>query len=106
VVMASVYALRLFIRAMHNRVGARVDSRELTLREGAVLVPLLAVILFMAIYPQLALSRSEASVKASVARVAPRPSSARLSASLRPIEPGEARPREASRRRGVQGSSE
>src|SRR5665811_631573 len=29
VVMASVYALRLFIRAMHNRVGARVDSREM-----------------------------------------------------------------------------
>ncbi len=31
VVMASVYALRLFIRAMHNRVGAGVDSREITL---------------------------------------------------------------------------
>ncbi len=30
VVMASVYALRLFIRAMHNRVGPKVASRELT----------------------------------------------------------------------------
>ena len=29
VVMASVYALRLFIRAMHNRVGPTVDSREI-----------------------------------------------------------------------------
>src|SRR2546423_496617 len=76
VVMASVYALRLFIRALHNRVGEHVDSRELTLREGAVLVPFVAVILFMAIYPQLALRRSEASVKASVASVAPRASSA------------------------------
>ena len=27
--MASVYALRLFIRAMHNRVGPDVDSREI-----------------------------------------------------------------------------
>ena len=106
VVMASVYALRLFIRAMHNRVGERVDSRELTLREGAVLAPFLAVILFMSIYPQLALRRSEASVKASVASVAPRPSSAGLSASLQAGEPGEAGPNEASQRGGVAGASE
>jgi len=67
VVMASVYALRLFIRAMHNRVGERVDSREIRLRDAAVLVPLLAVIVFMALYPQLALRRSERSVKGTVA---------------------------------------
>jgi NADH-quinone oxidoreductase subunit M len=67
VVMASVYALRLFIRAMHNRVGSSVDSRELTRFDGAVLVPLVAVILFLALYPQLALHRSERSVKAAVA---------------------------------------
>ena len=66
VVMASVYALRLFIRAMHNRVGAGVDSREISIRDGAVLVPLVAVIVFMAIYPQLALRRSEGSVKTAV----------------------------------------
>lgn len=67
VVMASVYALRLFIRAMHNRVGTDVDSREIRPLDGAVLVPALAVILFLALYPQLALRRSERSVKASVA---------------------------------------
>ena len=67
VVMASVYALRLFIRAMHNRVGANVDSREISVRDGLVLVPLVAVIVFMAIYPQLALKRSEGSTKAAVA---------------------------------------
>jgi NADH-quinone oxidoreductase subunit M len=67
VVMASVYALRLFIRAMHNRVGPRVDSREISIRDGAVLVPLVAVIVFMAIYPQLALRRSEGSTKTAVA---------------------------------------
>jgi NADH-quinone oxidoreductase subunit M len=69
VVAASVYALRLFIRAMHNRVRDGVDSRELTLLDGAVLVPLVAVIVFFAVYPQLALTRSEGSVKASVASV-------------------------------------
>ncbi len=67
VVMASVYALRLFIRAMHNRVRDGVDSREIALLDSAVLVPLVAVIIFFAVYPQLALSRSEGSVKAAVA---------------------------------------
>ena len=36
VVLASVYALRLFIGAMHNRVGAHVSSREISLRDGVV----------------------------------------------------------------------
>jgi NADH-quinone oxidoreductase subunit M len=67
VVMASVYALRLFIRAMHNRVGERVGSREMSVRDGLVLVPLVAVILLLAVYPQGALKRSEASADASVA---------------------------------------
>jgi NADH-quinone oxidoreductase subunit M len=67
VAMAAVYALRLFIRAMHNRVGTNVQSRELTLRDATVLVPLVAVILFFALYPQLALHRSERAVKATVA---------------------------------------
>ncbi len=67
VVMASVYALRLFIRAMHNRVGPGVKSRELTRMDALVLVPLLAVIVFLALYPQGALKRSESSAKTSVA---------------------------------------
>jgi NADH-quinone oxidoreductase subunit M len=67
VVMASVYALRLFIRAMHNRVGADVKSREITPMDAVVLVPMLAVIVFLSLYPQGALKRSEDSVSASVA---------------------------------------
>ncbi|HEV3094360.1 MAG TPA: NADH-quinone oxidoreductase subunit M [Solirubrobacteraceae bacterium] len=67
VVMASVYALRLFIRAMHNRVGEKVSSREMSVRDGLVLAPLLAVILFLALYPQGALKRSEGSATTSVA---------------------------------------
>jgi NADH-quinone oxidoreductase subunit M len=67
VVMASVYALRLFIRSMHNRVGKDVKSRDLTRMDALVLVPLLAVIVFLALYPQGALKRSESSVGASVA---------------------------------------
>ncbi len=67
VIMASVYALRMFIRAMHNRVGPKVGSREIGLLDGAVLVPVIAVIVFLALYPQFALHRSEGSVKAAVA---------------------------------------
>ncbi|HEY5286672.1 MAG TPA: NADH-quinone oxidoreductase subunit M [Solirubrobacteraceae bacterium] len=67
VVMASVYALRVFIRAMHNRVGSDVKSRDLTRTDALVLVPLLAVIVFLALYPQGALKRSENSASVSVA---------------------------------------
>jgi NADH-quinone oxidoreductase subunit M len=67
VVMASVYALRLFIRSMHNRVSPGVASREIALSDAVVLVPLLAVIVLLALYPQGALKRSEASVGSSVA---------------------------------------
>ena len=66
VALAAVYALRLFIGAMHNRVGPQVDSHELSLRDAVVLVPLVAVILFFAVYPQLALHRSQDSVVSSV----------------------------------------
>jgi NADH-quinone oxidoreductase subunit M len=89
VVLASVYALRLFIRAMHNRVGPKVrrseiGRRELGFRDGLVLVPLVAVIIFMALYPQLALRRSERSVKRAVAaaHVALEPSSSKLAGRL------------------------
>ncbi|HUH80296.1 MAG TPA: NADH-quinone oxidoreductase subunit M [Solirubrobacteraceae bacterium] len=69
VVLASVYALRLFITSMHNRVGPSVHSREIPLSEGAVLAPLVAAVLFLALYPQIALHRSERSVKRAVAPV-------------------------------------
>jgi NADH-quinone oxidoreductase subunit M len=65
VVMASVYALRLFIRAMHNRAGPEVESYDISY-DGLVLVPLVAVILYLALYPQLALRRSEATVRAQI----------------------------------------
>lgn len=67
VIAASVYALRLFIRAMHNRKGANVDSHDISLRDGIVLVPLLAAILFLALYPQPALKRSERSTASAIA---------------------------------------
>ncbi|HWI74595.1 MAG TPA: NADH-quinone oxidoreductase subunit M [Baekduia sp.] len=64
--MAAVYSLRLFIRTMHNRVGPEVASRDVSFREGVVLVPLVAVILFFALYPQLALHKGEPTINRAV----------------------------------------
>jgi NADH-quinone oxidoreductase subunit M len=64
--LAAVYSLRLFIRTMHNRVGAEVTSRDISFREGLVLVPLVAVILFFALYPQLALHKGEPTITKAV----------------------------------------
>jgi NADH-quinone oxidoreductase subunit M len=66
VVLASVYTLRLFIRSMHNRVGPNVVSRDITVADGLVLVPLVMVIIAFALYPQLALHRGEATISRSI----------------------------------------
>jgi NADH-quinone oxidoreductase subunit M len=66
VVLASVYALRLYIRAMHNRTGPTVRSFEMRLRDGLVIVPLVLAILAFALYPQRTLHDSEPAVKASL----------------------------------------
>jgi hypothetical protein len=66
VVLASVYMLRAYIRTMHNRVGPKVESREIGLGDGLVVAPLVVVILALSVYPQLPLARSEGAVKTSV----------------------------------------
>jgi NADH-quinone oxidoreductase subunit M len=67
VVGAAVYALRLYILSMHNRVGPRVTSREIGLAEALPVVPIVAVILVLAFYPQFGLRRSQQSVSSSIA---------------------------------------
>jgi NADH-quinone oxidoreductase subunit M len=70
VVGAAVYALRLFIAAMHNRVGGGVKSFELKRIEAIAILPLVAMILVLAFYPQFGLSKSQASVNAAIAPAA------------------------------------
>jgi NADH-quinone oxidoreductase subunit M len=67
VVGAAVYALRLFITGFHNRVGAKVTTREIGLADGAVLTSLVLVILVLAFYPQFGLKRSEPSLRLAIA---------------------------------------
>jgi NADH-quinone oxidoreductase subunit M len=66
VVGAAFYALRLFIRAMHNRVGGRVRSFEVTRNEAIAIVPLCLIILALAFYPQFGLGKSQASLDVAV----------------------------------------
>jgi len=68
IVFAAVYMIRLYQRSMHNPVGERVTSREMTVGEGAVIVPVVAVIIALALYPQFVLHRSEDAVGSSVQR--------------------------------------
>jgi NADH-quinone oxidoreductase subunit M len=71
VALAAVYAIRLYQRSMHNPLGEAATSRDISVPDGAVLVPLTAVIVALALYPQLILERSEPSVKQSVERAQP-----------------------------------
>jgi NADH-quinone oxidoreductase subunit M len=72
VVLASVYALRLYFRSMHYRVGRKVESFDLSFRDGLVLVPLILAILAFAVYPQLALDAGQEAIKTTVQAVAQR----------------------------------
>jgi NADH-quinone oxidoreductase subunit M len=67
VAMSAYYALRLYQRTMHNRKPDGVLSREISLKDGIVLAPLVLCILGLALYPQLILKRSETSVSQAVA---------------------------------------
>jgi NADH-quinone oxidoreductase subunit M len=69
VAMSAYYALRLYQHAMHNQKPQGLLSREIGLRDGLVLAPLVLCILGLALYPQLILKRSAPSVQQTVSGV-------------------------------------
>jgi NADH-quinone oxidoreductase subunit M len=69
VVLASVYMLRAFIRAMHGRGPGEARSREIDLGHALVVVPLVLVIIVFAFYPNFGLKRSQNAVGASLSSV-------------------------------------
>ncbi|MGB7684261.1 MAG: NADH-quinone oxidoreductase subunit M [Solirubrobacterales bacterium] len=85
VALSAYYALRLYQHAMHNRKPDGLLSREIGLRDGLVLAPLVLCILGLALYPQLVLHRTDPTVQQTVARVTGGPApEARLAAERRP----------------------
>jgi NADH-quinone oxidoreductase subunit M len=69
VAMSAYYALRLYQRTMHNRKPEGLESREIGLRDGLVLAPLVLCILGLALYPQLILKRIDGAASQSVGAV-------------------------------------
>jgi NADH-quinone oxidoreductase subunit M len=70
VAMSAYYALRLYQGTMHNRKpDGALGAREISLRDGIVLAPLVLCILALALYPQLILHRADPSVQKSVSAV-------------------------------------
>jgi NADH-quinone oxidoreductase subunit M len=71
IVMSAYYALRLYQRTMHDRKPERVESRDLGLRDAAVLAPFVACIVALAFYPQLILHRTDQSATVAVGHANP-----------------------------------
>ena len=69
IALAAFYALRLFQHAMHDRKREDVTSKEIPLREGAIVGALVACIVALALYPGLILERTDASVESAVGAV-------------------------------------
>jgi NADH-quinone oxidoreductase subunit M len=59
VILASVYALRMYIRSMHNRQGPAVTSFEMSMGDALVIVPLVLAIIAFAVFPQRAIDAGE-----------------------------------------------
>ncbi len=66
IALAAFYSLRLYQRAMHNRLPEGAVSREIGVRDGVILAPLVAVIVALALWPGLILERGENSTAAAV----------------------------------------
>ncbi|HEU0023337.1 MAG TPA: NADH-quinone oxidoreductase subunit M [Thermoleophilaceae bacterium] len=66
VVLAAVYMIRVFQRTMHNREAPAVKSRDLSRVELAGIVPLVAVIVALGVYPNFVTSRTEAATVAKL----------------------------------------
>ena len=70
VILAALYLLWAYQRVFHGPAeGENAAMPDLRLREGLVLAPLLALIVFMGVYPKPVIERMEPAVDALVAHV-------------------------------------
>ena len=73
VIWAAVYMLWMMQRVVFGKVTKKENASllDLNARELGLIIPLLILMVFMGVYPRVFLDRSEASVNAVRARVAP-----------------------------------
>jgi NADH-quinone oxidoreductase subunit M len=70
VILAAVYLLWAYQRTFHGRPeGANAEFAEMTMRERAVMVPLVVLIVFLGVYPRPVLERIAPSVRDLIAHV-------------------------------------
>jgi NADH-quinone oxidoreductase subunit M len=69
IALAAYYSIRLFQRTMHDRLPEGIASREIGVRDSAVLAPVVACIVGLALYPGLITKRADSSVRSSVGAV-------------------------------------
>jgi NADH-quinone oxidoreductase subunit M len=71
VVLAAVYMIRLYQGTMHGRVGPAVESREIDRVNLAAVVPLVAVVIALGLYPQFVVHRTEKDTKQAISTTRP-----------------------------------
>jgi len=67
VALAAFYALRMYQRTMHNPLPEGADSREISVRDGLMIVPIVLIMIVLAFCPQIILGDTAGSVDATVA---------------------------------------
>jgi NADH-quinone oxidoreductase subunit M len=68
VILAAVYMIRLYQGTMHGRVGAAVNSYEIDRINLAAIVPLVAVVIAIGLYPQFVVHRTEKDTTKAIER--------------------------------------
>jgi len=68
VVLAAVYMIRLYQGTMHGRVGALVEPREIDRVNLAAVVPLVAVVVALGLYPHFVVHRTERDTTDAIAK--------------------------------------
>lgn len=66
VALAAFYALRMYQRTMHNPLPEGADSREISLRDGLIVVPMVLCMVVLAFCPQLIIHGSEPAVDSTI----------------------------------------
>ena len=70
VILAAVYLLWAYQRVFHGPAeGANAEMQDMTAKEGLLMVPFLAAIVFMGVYPKPVIDRMEPAVDALIAHV-------------------------------------
>jgi NADH-quinone oxidoreductase subunit M len=90
VIWAAVYMLWMLQRVVFGKVTnpENANLQDLNARELGLLVPLLVLMLFMGVYPQVFLDRSKASVEAVRARLATSPAGGSYASTEVPVHTG------------------